>query len=405
MAIRCEDCTLLTGSVRLPGVSVPDNAPIIGINAQILSTSQSYRAAGSSRYVFNLLRELRKMEPPECLVGYVGPGQQPQELHATNRFRLLASRLPTQRPLVRILWEQLILPRRAAQDGVTLLHGAMNALPIAWKSLAVVTILDLTFLHLPQAFNPSNRLYLTWAVRHAARRADRIITISQATRHDVIQLLGVPPERVVRIYCGVEERFGRLDDAQVKAFRAERGLPEEFILYLGTMEPRKNVIRLIQAYELLRQQKATSAPLVLAGGRGWGEATIFAAIESSPNSHDIRYVGYIPEDEMPLWYNSAAVFVYPSEYEGFGLPPLEALACGTPVVASNASSLPEVVGDAGILVDPRSPEAIAVGIQQVLQDAELRNELSQRAREQASRFTWQRMAMETLDTYRDVSGS
>jgi glycosyltransferase involved in cell wall biosynthesis len=386
-------------------VSAHGEAPTIGINAQILSTSQSYRAAGSSRYVYSLLRELRRIDPPERLVGYVGAGQQPPELATRDGFRLVATRLPTHRPLVRILWEQLVLPRKARQQGVTLLHGAMNALPIAWQGHAVVTILDLTFLHLPQAFNRGNRLYLAWAVRHAARRAQRIITISEATRQDVIRLLGAPPQQVTRIYCGVEERFQPLDDAQVTAFRTERQLPNEFILYLGTMEPRKNVGRLIQAYELLRSQGVTAAPLLLAGGTGWGEEALFAAIEKSPFTHDIRYVGYIPEGQMPLWYNSAAVFVYPSEYEGFGLPPLEALACGTPVVASNTSSLPEVVGDAGILVDPKEPEAIAIGIQRVLNDADLRSELSHRAREQASRFSWQRMAMETLNTYREVSGS
>jgi glycosyltransferase involved in cell wall biosynthesis len=326
------------------------------------------------------------------------------ELASTARFQLKTTHFPTERAAARILWEQFVLPRHLRQDGVSLHHGTVNALPVAWRGPSVVTILDLTFLRMPQAFNLGNRMYLGWAVRYAARNADRIITISEATRRDVIRLLRVPPQRVKRVYCGVDERFKPMRDGRaIAAFREKRRLPDNFILYLGTLEPRKNVARLVQAYATLRRRETTSYPLVLAGGRGWGEAAIFAEIERSGYADDIRYVGYVPEEDMTLWYNAATLFVYPSEYEGFGLPPLEALACGTPVVASNASSLPEVMGDAGILVDPKDPDAIADGIQRVLEDETLRNQLANRAPSRASAFTWQQMATETLAIYRDVS--
>jgi glycosyltransferase involved in cell wall biosynthesis len=356
--------------------------------------------------VFSLLRELRLLGGPEEFVAYVGARHRPPELASTPRFDLATTGFPTDRAAARIAWEQLILPRRLRQDGVSLHHGTMNALPVAWRGRSIVTILDLTFLLMPHAFNRGNRLYLTWAVRHAARAADRVITISEATRRDVIRLLGVPPQRVTRVYCGVEERFTPMRDGRaLAAFREERQLPDNFILYLGTLEPRKNVGRLVQAYATLRRRGATSYPLVLAGGKGWGEDEIFAEIERSGYANAIRYVGYVPEAEMPLWYNAATLFVYPSEYEGFGLPPLEALACGTAVVASNASSLPEVVGDAGILVDPKDTDAIANGIQRVLEDETLRSQLAERGPARASEFTWQRMARETLAIYREVSGA
>ena len=380
--------------------------PRIGINAQKLSTSQSYHAAGSSRYVYNLLRELRQAAEPEEFVSYVGARHAPAELAPTPQFSLATTRFPTDRAAARIIWEQFVLPGRLRRDGIGLLHGTVNALPAAWRGPAVATILDLTFLLMPQAFNRGNRTYLSWAVRLAARKANRIITISDATRRDVIRLLGVPEERVRRIYCGVEGRFTPLRGTiELAEFRARRGLPDDFILYLGTMEPRKNVGRLVQAYAELRRRGETAAPLVLAGGKGWGEEAIFAEVERSGYAMDIRYVGYVPEEEMPLWYNAATFFVYPSEYEGFGLPPLEAMACGTPVITSDSSSLPEVVGDAGILVDPKDTDAITDAMQRLIANPSLRSELAECGPRRASTFTWKRMAAETLAVYREVSGS
>lgn len=378
----------------------------IGINAQKLSTSQSYHSAGSSRYIYHLLRELRRLDGPEEFVAYVSAGHTPPELAPTPHFRLAPTRRPTDRALLRILWEQFQLPRKLTRDGIGVLHGTVNALPVAWRGPSVVTILDLTFLVMPHAFNPGNRVYLAWAVRAACRTAKRIITISEATRRDVVRLLRVPAQRVTRIYCGVDERFRPITDpGEIAAFRTQRRLPEQFILYLGTLEPRKNLSRLVQAYASLRRRGATSYPLILAGGKGWGERAILAQIEDSGYADTIHCVGYIPEREIPLWYNAASLFVYPSEYEGFGLPPLEALACGTPVVTSNTSSLPEVVGDAGILVDPRDTDAIAEGMLRVLQDEALRTELALRGPARASRFTWQRMATETLAVYRAVGSA
>ena len=356
--------------------------------------------------MFNLLRELRQAAAPEQLIAYVGGRHAPAELQPTAQFSLAATSFPTDRAPARIFWEQFVLPRRLRGDAVGLLHGTINALPIAWRGPSVVTILDLTFLRMPQAFHRGNRTYLTWAVRHAARSANRIITISEATRQDVIRLLGVPGDRVTRIYCGVEERYQPLrGTGELDAFRARRQLPDDFILYLGTMEPRKNVARLVQAYTKLRGSGATTWPLVLAGGKGWGEDAIFAEIERSNFASAIRYVGYVPEDEMPLWYNAATIFVYPSEYAGFGLPPLEALACGTPVLTSDCSSLPEVVGDAGILVDPTDTDAIADGMRRMIGDPTLRSDLAEGGPVRASTFTWERMARETLTVYREVGRS
>lgn len=376
----------------------------IGINAQKLSSRHSYHAAGISRYVLNLLKELRDLEPPETIHAYVCDAHLPPDLAPTQRFRIHRAQWPTDFPAMRVLWEQLRLPQALRHDRITLFHGAVNALPIGWRGPSVVTVLDLTFLLMPHAFNRANRTYLSWMIRLAARRASRIIAISEATRQDVIRLLGVAPQRVVKVYCGVDARFHPLGDRRaLREFRDRRGLPERFILYLGTIEPRKNLIRLIDAYAQLRRRRATPLPLVLAGGRGWGDEAIMHHASRVGLADDVRFVGYVPEAEIPLWYNAAALFVYPSEYEGFGLPPLEALACGTPAVVSNRSSLPEVVGDSAILVDPADVGAIADGMQRALEDDMLRSRLSRAGPERARGFTWRRMAEETLSVYRAVS--
>ena len=389
---------------RLTPVSLRYAPARVGINAQKLSTSQSYHAAGSSRYVYSLLRELRAIEPTESIVAYLGDVDPPSDLAPTERFTPRRATWPTFRPSVRIAWEQLVLPRWLHHDRVTLFHGPVNALPIAWRGQSVVTILDLTFMLLPEAFNRANRLYLRWMVAFAAARADRIIAISEATRRDVIARLRVPPERIQRIYCGVEREFRPIEDGHdLRGLREKWGLGEGFILYLGTIEPRKNLIRLIDAYAELRRRKATDRTLVLAGGRGWGDEMIVRRAHEAGVDEHVRFVGFVPEHEMPLWYNAADLFVYPSEYEGFGLPPLEALACGTPVVASNRSSLPEVVGEAGVLVDPTDTAAMADAMQRVLEDERLQSRLSKAGPEQARPFTWRRMAEETLGVYRAVS--
>ncbi len=370
----------------------------------MLSASQSYHAAGSTRYTFNLLRELRALGAPERFIAYFNEAHAPAELAPTPGFKTRATKWPTQRATARIAWEQLVLPRQLHHDHVTVLHGAVNALPLLWRGRSVVTILDLTFLRLPEAFNRGNRTYLRWMASYSAHRADRVIAISEATRQDVIGLLRVDPRRVQRVYCGVDARFRPLGaSAEVEELRRRWGLQTGFILYLGTIEPRKNLARLIDAYAELRHRGATDRPLVLAGGRGWGEAAIIERAGQVGLADEVRFVGFVPEAEIPLWYNAADLFVYLSEYEGFGLPPLEALACGTPVVASNRPSLPEVVGEAGVLVDPTDTGAIADAMQRVLDDTALRSRLADAGPRQASHFTWRETAEQTLAVYRDVS--
>jgi glycosyltransferase involved in cell wall biosynthesis len=371
------------------------------LNAQLLSTAHTYRSGGISRYSYCLLQALRGDAGGHRVTALVGGSSVPAGLEETPTFRVLPSGWPSDRPAARIVWEQAVQPlllRRLCPD---VLHGLSYALPLAHVGAMVVTVLDLSFLRFPEYFNRGNRIYLSAMTRLAVRRARRVIAISEFTRTEIVRLLGVSPERVAVVHCGVDERFRPVrDPAVLEAFRRERGLPERFILYLGTIEPRKNLERLLDAYARVRRHLPHK--LVLAGGRGWKAEGVYARIAALDLERDVLLPGYVPMEEQPLWYNGADVYVYPSLYEGFGLPPLEAMACGTPVVAARAASLPEVLGDAAVLVDPLSVDALSEALLRVASDADLRRTLGLAGVARAEHFTWTRTALQTLEVYRQV---
>lgn len=374
----------------------------VGLNAHLLSLSQSYRGAGISWYIFNLLKNLAGASPD--FFNYSAFLSDRSFQHQADRLALHFSRLPTHRPVVRIFWEQLVQPLALRRTGVDLLHALAFVAPLAAPCPFVVTVYDLSFLRYPEAFRPFNRRYLAHFTTRSVRRARAVITISESTRRDVVNFLGAPPDKVHTIYCGVDEKFRPLPAAQVAAFKARHRLPDRFVLFLGTLEPRKNIEGLINAYAQWRRRDAQAPLLVLAGGKGWYYNQIFKLVESLNLTESIHFPGYVPQEELPLWYNAANLFVYPSHFEGFGLPVLEAMACGTPVITSTASSLPEVAGPDGAaqLVDPQNAGALAEALGRVMGQAELRRAMSRQGLVQAAKFSWQKTAAETVNIYRQV---
>lgn len=376
----------------------------VGLNAHLLSLSQSYRGAGISWYIVNLLKNLASVSPDffrysAFLHERAFQGEAPSlDLHF--------SRLPTQRPVVRIFWEQFIQPIALGRTGVDLLHALAFVAPLAAPCPFVVTVYDLSFLRYPEAFRPFNRRYLSQFTANSVKRARAVITISESTRQDVIHFLRVAPEQVHTIYCGVDDNFRPLFHPEVAAFKAAYHLPDTFILFLGTLEPRKNVDGLIRAYAHWREREPDAPPLIVAGGKGWYYSQIFELVTSLNLTESIRFPGYIPPEALPLWYNAATLFVYPSHFEGFGLPVLEAMACGTPVITSTASSLPEVTGTDGVarLVDPGDTEALAGAMAEVMQQAGLRADMAKRGLTRAAEFSWEKTAQETVAVYRKVMG-
>jgi len=365
----------------------------IGLNAHLLSLAQTYRGAGIHWYIYNLLLNLALADQENQYTVFLGDRRFPPNPGLTLRI----SWLPTTHPLARIGWEQLVQPFVLWQEKIDLLHSLAFVTPLLSPCPSVITIYDLSFIIFPQGFKHSKRLYLTLLTPPSARKSRRIITISESTKRDTVRLLGVSSKKVDVVYCGVDKVFHPLPEREVASFRQERGLPERIILFVGTIEPRKNVARLVEAYSRLRDRQVK---LVIGGARGWLYEEIFARVEELELTGDVLFPGYIPPEELPLWYNAAELFVYPSLYEGFGLPPLEAMACGTPVITSNVSSLPEVVGEAGLTVDPMDSEGLAEAMNQVLGDGALRQSMREWGLARAGRFSWAKAARETVGVYR-----
>ncbi|MGD9317175.1 MAG: glycosyltransferase family 1 protein, partial [Anaerolineae bacterium] len=315
----------------------------------------------------------------------------------TPGIQLCVSCLPTGRPQARILWEQGLQPRALRRANVDLLHSPAFVGPLASACPFVITVHDLSYLFFPQGFRTLNRNYLQTFTRLSVRQARRVIAVSESTKRDLVQQYGLSPGKVDVVHNGVDPGFRPLPADEVAAFRREEGLPGQFILFVGTLEPRKNVVRLVEAYARLPKDRP---PLMLVGGKGWLYDEIFSRVEALGLSSEVRFVGYVPADALPWWYNAADLFVYPSLYEGFGLPPLEAMACGTAVISSTASSLPEVVGQAGLLIDPADAEALAKAMEQVLADREMRKEMRSSGLAQAQNFSWEKTARQTVESYR-----
>lgn len=378
------------------GASGGGAAPVrIGLNAQLLSLSASYRGAGIAHYIHQTLIHLPRVSA-HTYVAFVADGG-----FRADGMEIVPARLPTSRPPVRILWEQTFLPLELARRRIDLLHAMAFVTPVFSRVPAVVTVYDVSFALFPESFRPFNRWYLTIMTRRSVRKARAVLAISQNTANDLHRLWGIPREKIRLAYCGVDDIFRPAPASEVRAFREAKGLPAQYILFVGTLEPRKNVARLVEAFALLKKQ-GLPHKLVLAGGKGWMYEPIFAAVERLGLGAEVILPGFVPREELPLWYNGAAVFVYPSLYEGFGLGPLEAMACGTPVVVSERASLPEVVGDAGLTVPPDDAPALADAMAAILRDGTLAEDLRRRGLRRAAEFTWERTAQATVRAYERV---
>jgi glycosyltransferase involved in cell wall biosynthesis len=374
-----------------------------GIDALLLHFGPSYRAAGISRSIQNLLRYLPdEFADNERLVAYSGPGAIPNYL-ARTRLAFSQTRLPTHRPQVRILWEQTVLPVLAARAGVSALHCPAYVAPLVGSVPSVVTVHDLSFIRFPWAFNRANRVYLAAMTRWSVRHADALVAVSVSTRDEMTALLGIDPNKVAVICHGIEPEYRQIEDrAQVESFRRDRGLPPHFTLCVATLEPRKNLEMLVRAYARAGASASLGQKLVLAGGKGWGYQQVFALVERLGLGGDIIFPGFVPMSDLPLWYNAADLFVYPSRYEGFGMPVLEAMACGVPTVTTTTPALREVAGSACVLVDPDSDEQLADTLSSIIASPDRLGEMRRSGLQRAAEFSWERSARQHLDVYRSV---
>jgi glycosyltransferase involved in cell wall biosynthesis len=310
-----------------------------------------------------------------------------------------AAPFPTPHELLRALWEQILVPLQVRRSGIDVYHSPNYTLPLSLSCPGVLTVHDLAFLH-GGLHNQRLQLYLRLFTGLGIRRASRIIAVSLSTREEVESRYPSARGRTSVIYPGLDPRFqSRPSHAEVRSFREERGLVRPYVLFVGAIEPRKNLPRLVKAFERTVAEADMPHELIICGPWGWRCGPSAKAMARSPLRERIRRVGYVRDSDLPLLYAGADALAYPSLIEGFGFPPLEAMAMGTPVVTSDISSMPEVVGDAAVKVSPRSVESIAAGLVSVLTDSRVADSLRESGPARAGKFTWDRAAALTVEIY------
>jgi glycosyltransferase involved in cell wall biosynthesis len=365
----------------------------IGIDARLTY----YRQAGISQYILQLLEGLARCDAADEFVILQSIRCKDPLLDRPNFSRRLLV-TPSHHRL-----ERLTLSLELSASRLDVLHSPDLIPPMLRDCRSVITIHDLGFLLYPHFLTKDAARYYG-QIDYAVRRADAIIADSQATKLDIVRLLGVPDYKITVIYLAASPIFRPVRSAELtQQVRSRFGIASEFILFVSTIEPRKNVPMLLRAFRRLLDSYRADVKLVLAGEKGWLFNEVFQQVTDLKLTDDVIFLGRVSTVELLMLYNAAQMLVAPSIYEGFGLSPLEAMACGTPVVVSNVASLPEIVGDAGLLVDPQDEEATTVAIWRLLSDSELRSSLVEKGIRRAAVFSWDKAAQETLALYHSLA--
>ena len=368
----------------------------IGIDA----TSVPPQPAGAGVYAIELVRAMTELDAHDGYAVFTRGPWFDDAAAGKKHWRVEYVEAPTR--LKRLLWEQTALPGDARRLGLEVLHSTHHTLPLRkMAAKRVVTIHDVTFFRMPERYPPPRRYYFQAITRAAAKVADAIIVPSQSVRADLIHALDVDGDKVHVVYEAAADRFRPIDATSALDAARRYGLDRPYVLSVGSLEPGKNRRRLIEAMHELRTG-GIDFDLAIAGQRAWDYERDIDAVRELSMGDRVRFLGYVPDGDLPALYSAASVFAFPSLHEGFGLPVLEAMACGTPVVTSNVSATAEVAGDAALLVDPLDTGAIGDALRRLLTDAELRARLSGQGRARAGEFSWRRAAEETRDVYRSL---
>jgi len=364
----------------------------IGIDARLVYYSQ----AGIGQYILNLVKWLGEIDSANEYVLLQSRKDHTTIIKQAN-FRRASLWTPSHHR-----FEQHALPAEIVRQGLDLLHSPDFIPPFRASCRTIITVHDLAFLLYPQFLTQESARYYG-QIDQAVRRADHIIADSKNTRQDILSLLGAPADKVSVVYLAANPVYRPIPLDQARQRAADKfGLEGDFILFVSTIEPRKNLATLLRAYRQLLDAYKLDVELALVGGQGWLYEEIPSLVKDLRLTDKAHFLGRVPDKDLLHLYNAAGVLVHPAIYEGFGLPPLEAMACGTPVIVSNTSSLPEVIGDAGLLIEPENVDAWAVALWRVFTDDTLRDELAQKALARSGYFSWERTARQTLDIYRQV---
>lgn len=371
----------------------------IGIEA---TSATEIQKAGVGYYTYHLLRAIVGLQRREHRYTFYVRAASPEifpareEQHSTCRVKVL--HMP-------YCWAQARLPLELWRHPQDVYFFPSPVIPLIYQpSQSVVTVHDVAFLFFQECFAPLLRYWLRIATRLGVNRAKKIIAVSESTRQDVIAYYRVPPDKVVTVHHGISSQFHAADSETITRMKTRYHLDEKYILCIGTLQRRKNIPRLLEAFHRLKTTRHIPHKFVLIGRKysELPEQEIFAAIERLSLQHEVIWTGYVEQHELPALLSGAEMFVFPSLYEGFGMSLLEAMACGVPVACSNTSSLPEVVGDCGVLFDPYNIEDIATGMWTLIADKNLRLELAEKGLRRVQHFSWERCAQQTLDVLESV---
>ena len=361
----------------------------IGINGRFLLTKKT----GVQRAAYNLVKALFEMDDENEYYLFTSNDQINNKEWDKPNVTVIGSDIRYGENFKNHLWEQIVLPKLAKKYEVDILHSIANIAPLFYKGDSIVHIHDLCFVVNPQWYSYSFRTLYNWIVPRLARKATKVVTNSNNSKNDLLQFCKITADKVELIYWAVDQTF-----EQVVESNEVKPVEGEYILYVGSLEPRKNISMLIKSYELMRKNNPDISPkLVLIGG----DNPLFADVKLQVRdfAEDIIFKGYVSDSLLKSYYRNALVVAYPSLYEGFGLPPLEAMASGSPVMTSNTSSLPEVVGDAAILVNPHDKEQIAESLGRIVRDPDLRMKLREKGAERVRKFNWARVARNIVGIY------
>lgn len=345
--------------------------------------------AGKGRYVVELVKALASIDKENTYYLY---SKEPIDVRLPDNFENV---LIGGSPGLRQLW----LASDVKQRSCNVLLSPTGYLPTLFSFVPTVTTIHDLALFITKDARPTLKTLIAekLLLGLAVKKSKKILAVSQSTKDDLVKLFKVPAKKINVTLLGYDRELykslGRGDQAILESYT----LDPNYLLFIGTLEPRKNITGIIQAYSQLSDELREQYPLVIAGKKGWFYEEIFARVEELKLTKQIKFLGRVPDEHLPALYRQAKVFVFPSFYEGFGLPPLEALASGTPVITSNISSLPEVVGEAGRLVDPTNPDQLAIALREILTDEKLYRELSAKTVDQADTFDWQKTASQTLE--------
>jgi glycosyltransferase involved in cell wall biosynthesis len=366
---------------------------------RIAIDARKLRDYGIGTYVRNLLRHLSRLDHDTEYVLICRDTDCATVEEFGDNFRAVPETAPSYS-----LREQLRIPLDLRREGIDLFHAPHYVLPPLTPCKSVVTIHDCIHLRFPQYL--PNRLAYAYArssLWFATHRSNRVLTVSEASKRDILRYYRVPENKIDVIYNAIDERFGEAPAPdEVERVRERYQLNDPFVLYAGNIKPHKNLERLIEAFHTLRRDGLDSVKLLIIGDEISKYATLRRAVHKYKLHKHVRFFGFVPDKTLAVLYRLAGVFVFPSLYEGFGLPPLEAMASGTPVITSNVSSLPEVVGDAALLIDPYDPDAIACAMRRVLTEPALREDLRQRGFQRVKEFSWDRSVRRVHEIYEEV---